>query len=280
VLFRSMLVFTSSQAGALPTYPEPFGFRTVSYDVGLVAHRTLVRCGDYGLMGVEGYGPWIYDGQGFKCVGREFLDLSGVNSESRASSLSASFAVWVRELREYWWFVDGYCIPWQANRGAFAGPYRFSLGAGVTVKAAVCVVLNGVAPVTVLALSNGYLVKVDPSSLTDWNGTAAGGFTSELRFWFGSNNPALYKEGVRFEVLFESITDGQKVNLRSWEVNTVPPFDPRRSQDYQEHSNADQFYPVATTEPEGSGRFAVLELLEPAGCNAPIVAVTMKARLT
>ena len=126
---------------------------------------------------------------------------------------------------------------------------------------------------TILALSNGYIVKVDKTSLTDWDGTAAHDFTSRLRMWFGSQGP---RKMYSFEVVYESITDDKSVSVRSWTTDKAD-VTPRETQYHQPHTNTMQSYPIGPVPAEGVGRFAALEIEEPEGCSAPIVNVTIKS---
>ena len=280
---QEVLVFTERQATSLFGAVEPFGQRILARDVGLCSHRTLQTCGGYGLMGADAEGPWVWNGAEFAHLGRAALDLSATSPTGvQQSALSASLAVWVRELQEYWWIVPrpggtakARVIAWQADRGVFAGPYDFNLGSAEITSAATIVLAN-TAPVTILGLSNGYIVQVDPAVLTDSDGATARDFTCRARFWFGSDDVRTAKVKVRATVVYASITADKEVTARLWAGDAVDLAEIESLAPYP-HTAAMETYPVGFVGPEGRGRFAAADILIPEGCDAPIASVVVEA---
>lgn len=281
---QEVLVFTERQATSLFGAVEPFGQRILARDIGLCSHQTLQVCGGYGLMGADAEGPWVWTGADFVHLGRAALDLGTTSPTGiHQAALSASLAVWVRELQEYWWIVSPpgstaktRVIAWQADRGVFSGPYDFNLGGTTEITAAATMVLANTAPVTILGLSNGYIVCVDPAALTDSDGATARGFTCRARFWFGSADVRTAKVKISATVVYASITAAKEVTARLWagdaadlaEIESLSPYP---------HTSDMETYPVGVVGPEGRGRFAAVDILIPEGCEAPVASVLVEA---
>ncbi|HUX15623.1 MAG TPA: hypothetical protein VMW52_04070 [Phycisphaerae bacterium] len=280
---QEVLVFTEREASSLYGAVEPFGQRILAQDIGLCSHRTLQVCGGYGLMGADAEGPWVWTGQDFVHLGRAALDLGATSPTGvHQAALSASLAVWVRDLQEYWWIVSPpgstaktRVMAYQADRGVFSGPYDFNLGSA-EITAAANVVLANTAPVTILGLSNGYIVQVDPSALTDSDGATARNFTCRARFWFGSDDVRTAKVKVRATVVYASITPDKEVTARLWAGDAVDLAEIESLAPYP-HTAAMETYPVGFVGPEGRGRFAAADILIPEGCDAPIASVVVEA---
>jgi hypothetical protein len=280
-----VLAFTTRQAVSISGGVEPFAQRVVSRDVGLCSHRTLQWCGDYGLAGADVWGPWLYNGKRFEGMSREWLSLSESESAVNLAQLSNSFSVYAAGLCEYWWFVArpggtsrDRAIVWQADRGCFT-QYEFNLG-GASVNAACNVSLANAQPVTVLGLSNGYIVKVDESqTLADHSGAAVTvAPRARIRWWFGAQTPQIVKSGIVATVLFQSITADKKVNLRAWACDTIKPGY-EESIGFQNAQATDDLYPVARLGPDSQGRFVALDMIIPEGCDAPITAIDLKYKV-
>lgn len=277
------ITFTQRQAIAATGGVEPFAFRILSRDVGLCSHWTLQQCGDYGLMGADAYGPWLYDGT-FKHVGRAMLDLSSTSATGvNSARLSYSFGVWVRELKEFWWFcappggtLRTRAIPYQAERGLFCGPYDFCLGTA-EVTCGVNVVRANVDPVTILGLSNGRIVKVDSTVMTDSDGTTARGWTARSRFYFGAEGGRGLKKSIGADLVFESITEGGQATARMWAGDSVD-FGPRDTPDHYMQETTMTDYPIGHIPPAGQGRFIALDISESEGVEAPLVWITLRAQ--
>ena len=280
---QEVLAFTERQATALFGATEPFAQRVLASDIGSCAHRTLQVCGGYGLAGADADGPWIYNGQDFAHLGRALLDLGATSPTGvNAAAISASLGAWVRELQEYWWIVappgstaKTRAIVWQADHGAFTGPYDFNLGSGVEITAALTIVLADTAPVTILGLSNGYVVQVDPTALTDSDGATARDFTCRARFWFGSQDVRVVKRSIRATVVYGGITSGKEVTARLWAGNSVNLPDIETLSPYP-HTADMETYPVGFVGPEGEGRFAAVDILVPEACEAPMASVLVE----
>jgi hypothetical protein len=278
---QEVLVTTDAAVTSLYGTVEPFSQRILSREVGCCAHRTLVAAGDYGLMGCDSHGPWVFNGATVEHVGRALLSLDSDSQTSvNFSQLTNSFGVYVRELREYWWFcppagqtVISRCIAYQCDRGAFTGPYQFNVGSGAGIAAALCVVMPNAEPVTILFTTTGYVLKVDATVLTDHTGTAATSFSSNLRVW--AQGGELGKKGMRWTILYESITAGKSVTARAWAADYAI-FTPRDTQDHQSHTSEAELYPLFDMPPEGRGRLAALHILEPDDCDAPIAQVSVR----
>lgn len=276
-----VIVFTPRQAVAVWGAVEPFSVQVISRDVGLSSHQTLQPCGDYGWMGADAWGPWLYHGE-FTHLGRQKLDLSAASETGvNTAQLSKSHGVWVRELKEYWWFVAPpgntlrtRAIAYQAERGFFTGPYDFVLG-GAEVTAGRTIILADATPVTALALSNGYIVKVDAGVMTDSNGTTARGVTTRSRAWFGAGGGRGLKRLISADLVFESITIDAKVTARLWAGDAVN-MSPMFTQDHQDLSRSMADYPVGHIPPAGQGRFIAIDLVEPENVAAPLAWITLK----
>ena len=280
---QEVLIFSERQATSLFGAVEPFGQRLLARDIGCCSHRTLQTCGGYGLMGADSEGPWVWNGAEFAHLGRAALDLAATSPTGvYQAGLSASLGVWVRELQEYWWIVPPAgstaktrAIVFQADRGCFAGPYDFNLGSA-EITAALTVVLANTAPVTILGLSNGYIVKVDTAALTDSDGTTARDFACRARFWFGSDDVRTTKVKIRATVVYASITADKEVTARLWAGDAVDLAEIESLAPYP-HTREMETYPVGFVGPEGRGRFAAADILIPDGCDAPIASVVVEA---
>ena len=276
---NEVLVTTDTMITGLYGTMEPFSQRVLSREVGCASHRTVQFCGDFGIMGCDAWGPWVYDGQSFQAVGQAALALAASESSVNPAEIPNSLAVYVPGLKEYWWLTAlpgatarRRAIVWQADRQSFT-QYEFNLGTA-SIGAAANVVLAGAQPVTVLGLSNGYVVKVDESqTLADHSGSAATAAPrARIRWWFGAANPETVKRDVRATVLFQSITAGKTVNMRMWACDTIKAGQ-EQTLAYQDAQSTDTLYPAATLGPENEGRFVALDLIIPAGCDAPITVI-------
>lgn len=239
-------VWTANKTGFITNSGlEGYQFSIVSNGIGLCSFHALAES-PYGLFGADAKGIWLITDYP-KRLSEGVLDLSSLITNS-AATRAASFGIWVDNLNEYWWCINGFQIPYNALRGVFYGPYDITMTGGCNYSA------------------QGYNECHIGARKTPVISTREG--AQILKFWLGTGDYVL--EDINIEMLYSS-NDGT-VTVATYH-NEIPSETGATSRGTWAHTSTRHSF-----DPKSSGRFCEIKITIPSGTVAPIQNINFEAR--
>ncbi len=243
-------VWTESMVGflRLTAATEGVKFTLVRKGLGLISSKTLAHT-PHGLYGADREGVWVldnYNSLGRLSKGVIDIDDSTKTTYFKQSTLTASFGVWVPALDEYWWCAvntgEGKVhrqLAHQPLRGLFGGVYEYAD-------------LTGGCAMTTVGGAQSYLTGGKTPSAT----AVATDMQQQLDFWMGQHDLGSVKDGLKVEIIYESITANQTVTVALYQ-NNIASTTGAQSDTGISHSDANL---VGTATGHNSGRMFLVRI--------------------
>jgi hypothetical protein len=228
---------------------EGYRFKLLREGVGVTSDKVLALS-PYGMFGADRQGVWLLTPGGLvHRLSDNVVDLhAGTDTTFSQQNFTDSFGCWSPITQEYLWGVSGKVLAYQANRGAFAGPYSYAVSGGCMISTT-----GG---------AQAYLTGGQTPSPTTKDSVA-----QTLQFWMGQSTPTTIKDQLVVEI-----------------VHSLDPSDDVTATVYQNciASTTGAVSTAATYSEElgrvhatSSGRYFMLQAALPSG-GAPIAAINYK----